>query len=90
MACAGCHDLELPQTDEIRGPVGPNFGNLAENAAQRIEGVSAEDYVHTSIVNPNDYIVDGYLAGVMTQNFAQQMTEEEINGMVDWLLDPNR
>ena len=37
MACAGCHNLELPQTDENRGPVGPNIGNLAENAAQRIE-----------------------------------------------------
>ena len=52
--------------------------------------MSADEYVHTSIVNPNEYVVEGYNPGVMIQTFAQQMTEEEINGLVEWLLDPNR
>jgi mono/diheme cytochrome c family protein len=90
MACSGCHNLDEPQTEDNRGPIGPNMGNLAEHAGQRVEGVSAEDYVYTSIVNPNEYVVEGYQPGVMLQNFAQQMTEEEIRGLVDWLLDPNR
>lgn len=90
MACAGCHVLDQPQTADNRGPVGPNLGNLSENAAQRIEGMSAEEYVYQSIVNPNAHIVDTYQPNVMTQTFAQQMTEEEIRNMVDWLLEPDR
>ena len=90
MACAGCHILDQPQTEDNRGPVGPNMGNLAENAAARVEGMLPEDYVHESIVNPNAYVVEGYSPGVMLQTFAQQMTEEEIEGLVEWLLDPDR
>ena len=86
MGCAGCHNLELPQTDTDRGPVAPNMGNLAEHAALRVDGQSAEEYVHNSIVSPNAYIVDTYFANVMPQNFTQLMTEEEIQGMVEWLL----
>lgn len=86
MGCIGCHNLNEPQTDDVRGPVGPNLGNLAENAATRVEGEDAETYVHTSIVNPNAYVVEGYVAGIMPQNFSETMSEEEINGLVTWLL----
>ena len=34
MACAGCHNLDLPQDENNRGPVGPNMGNLAETCRQ--------------------------------------------------------
>jgi hypothetical protein len=30
------------------------------------------------------------MAGIMPQNFAERMSEEEIDEMVAWLLDPNR
>jgi mono/diheme cytochrome c family protein/cytochrome c551/c552 len=90
MACSGCHILDQPQTDTNRGLVGPNFGNLLENAAQRVEGQSAAEYIHNSIVNTNAYIVDGYMPNIMPQDFAQRMSEEEINALVEWLLDPDR
>jgi len=90
MGCAGCHNLEQDQTDRNRGPVGPHIGNLHETAADKVEGLSAEEYVYQSIVEPNTYINEGYVAGVMPQNFAERMSEEEIQGLVDWLLDPNR
>lgn len=86
MGCIGCHNLNEPQTDDIRGPVGPNLGNLAEHAADRVAGQDAQTYVHNSIVNTNEYVVEGYTAGIMPQNFSEQMTEEEINLLVDWLL----
>jgi cytochrome c551/c552 len=90
MGCVGCHNLDQPQTNDNRGPVGPNMGNLPENAAVRVAGEDAQTYVHTSIINPGAYTVEGYVTGIMPQNFAEKMSEEEINSLVAWLLDPNR
>ncbi len=90
MGCSGCHNLDQPQTADNRGPVGPNMGNLPENAATRVAGEDAVTYVHNSIVNPNAHVADGYMGGIMPQNFAERMSEEEINALVEWLLDPNR
>jgi mono/diheme cytochrome c family protein len=90
MGCAGCHNLDLPQTADSRGPVGPNMANLHETAGTLVPGEDAETYVHNSIVAPNDYVHEGYMAGIMPQNFAERMSEEEINALVAWLLDPNR
>jgi len=90
MGCVACHNRALPQTDTERGPVAPNLGNLAETAGNFVEGMSAEEYVHQSIVDPNAYIVEGYNPNVMPQTFAQQMTEEEINSLVEWLLSPSQ
>lgn len=86
MGCQGCHNLAEPQTADNRGPVGPNMANLAENAETRVEGLSAAEYVHQSIVEPNAHIVDGYQSGLMPQNLAEKMSEEEINSLVEWLL----
>jgi mono/diheme cytochrome c family protein len=88
MGCMGCHNLDQPQTPNNRGPVGPNLGNLHETAGTH--GQDPFTYVYESIVNPNAYISEGYMAGIMPANFAERMTEEEINAMVEWLLDPNR
>ncbi len=86
LGCVGCHNLNEDQTDSNRGPVGPHLGNLAENAPTRVEGQDAETYVTNSIVNPNDYVNPGYNANVMPANLAEQMTEEELQGLVEWLL----
>ncbi len=90
MGCSGCHNLDVPQDANNRGPVGPNMGNLPEVAGTRVPGEDATTYVHNSIVNPNVYVNEGYMAGIMPQNFAERMSEEEIDSLVAWLLDPNR
>jgi cytochrome c551/c552 len=90
LGCAGCHNLDQPQTDANRGPVGPHLGNLAENAATRVTGQDASEYVHTSILHPNDYIVPGYPANIMPQNLADRITQEELDMLVEWLLSPDR
>jgi mono/diheme cytochrome c family protein len=90
MTCIACHNLAADQTPTSRGPVGPNFGNLNENAANRVAGLSAEEYIHQSIVEPNAYIADNYPSGIMPQTFAQQMSEEEINAMVTWLIEQSQ
>ncbi|MEZ4673230.1 MAG: c-type cytochrome [Caldilineaceae bacterium] len=90
MGCSGCHNLNVNQDANNQGQPGPNMGNLPETAGNRVPGEDAQTYVHNSIVNPNEFVNPGYIAGIMPQNFADQMSEEEIQGLVDWLLDPNR
>jgi mono/diheme cytochrome c family protein len=87
LGCMGCHNLDQAQTATNRGPIGPHLGNLATNAATRVPGQSAEEYVYESIVEPNVYIVEGYPSGIMPQNYDQLMSEEEIQLMVAWLLE---
>ncbi len=87
MGCAGCHNMDADQTDSNMGQPGPHMGNIAETAPTRVEGQDAETYLYNSIVAPNDYLVPGYMANIMTQTFADQMSEEEIQGLVEWLLN---
>lgn len=79
--CITCHSLE-------EGVVltGPAQNDVGARAAGRVPGMSAEDYLHESIVDPNAYIVEGFDAGVMYQTFGEELTEEQINDLVAYLL----
>lgn len=90
LGCVGCHNLNAEQTAGNMGQPGPNMGNLPETAGERVAGQDAYTYVHTSIVAPNEYVNEGYISGLMPQNFGDLLSEEELDGLVNWLLDPNR
>jgi mono/diheme cytochrome c family protein len=90
MGCIGCHNLAEDQTADNRGLVGPHMGNLMDRAGSIVAGEDAETYIYNSIVNPNAHISEGYTSGIMPQNFTERMSEEEIQSMVEWLMDPNR
>ena len=49
-------------------------------------GLSAEEYLLESILDPNAYIVDGFEPDVMLQNYDELLTEEEIANLVAFLL----
>ena len=90
MTCVACHNLNAPQDAQNRGPVGPNMGNIHETAATKVAGEDAPTYVYNSITNPNAFVNETYTAGIMPQNFTEKMSEEEIQSLVEWILDPNR
>ncbi|HXF63012.1 MAG TPA: cytochrome c [Caldilineaceae bacterium] len=90
LGCMGCHNINEPQTDSSRGPIGPNLGNLNENAPNRVPGQDAVTYVHTSIAEPNAFVVPGYQPNLMPQGLTDRMTPEELDALIAWLLDPNR
>lgn len=90
MTCNVCHKIDEDQTEDNIGQPGPHQGNLYERAGDRVEGMSAEEYVYNSIINPNDHVVEGYFPNVMLQDYAEKMTEEEIRGLVSWMLNPER
>lgn len=79
--CITCHSLE---PDVVI--VGPSQAGLATRAETRVAGQSAEEYIRTSITEPNAYVVEGFAEGVMYQNYATDLTAEEINDLIAYTL----
>jgi mono/diheme cytochrome c family protein len=77
--CSTCHTLDGTAL------VGPSLQGYAANAQTRIEGTSAEDYTHTSIVQPATYLVSGYGNAMYTQ-YAQRLTPQQIADLIAYLL----
>lgn len=80
LRCAQCHAL-TPDTVEI----GPSLAGVATRAATRIPGYNAQTYIETSVVLPQDYIVDGF-TDTMPANFGKELTSEELTALVAYLM----
>ncbi len=79
--CATCHALAA---DVVI--VGPSLAHIATTAGTRVEGLDAEDYLRESIVNPNAYTVEGFAEGSMQQNFANQLTSDDVTHVIAFLM----
>ena len=79
--CPICHSLE----PGVR-LVGPSLADVAASAATRVPGMSAEEYLHQSIVDPDAYVVDGFSKGQMLRDSAQRLTGEQIQDLVAFLM----
>jgi hypothetical protein len=66
--------------------VGPSHANLAVTAETVVPGKSAEDYLRESIIEPDAHITEGFTAGIMYQNYGKDLSEQEINDLVAYLL----
>jgi cytochrome c oxidase subunit 2 len=73
--CASCHVLEAAGA---QGEVGPNLDEALQGAD--------EAFVRESIVEPDANIAEGFQPGVMP-NFGEQLTDEQIDGLVEYLLE---
>ncbi len=80
-ACITCHSLDPKVTG-----VGPSLFNLRDSASQRVKGVDARAYIRTSILDPNAYIVKGYPANLMYQDFGTRLSKAQIESLVDFVL----
>ena len=82
--CVSCHRL-----DDSPG-LGPSLRGLREVAGQRVSGQGAADYVRRSITHPNDYIAPGYNAGYMYQDYANRLTDDQLDALVAYVLSLER
>ena len=78
--CATCHAL-VPDTIII----GPSLYGVATRGATRVEGLSAEEYIQMSVLRPSDYVVEGF-NDVMITNLAKELTNEEFNALIVFLM----
>lgn len=80
--CVACHSL-----DGSDG-VAPTWLNLYGSERNLDTGtqVADQDYLHSSIVNPNGQLVNGYVAGIMPQNFGTDLSETEIQQIIYFIM----
>jgi cytochrome c551/c552 len=76
--CTGCHS----RAGVSEGFVGPDLTALADRAGDRVEGLSAEEYVRQSVLDPQGYIVEGY----GSQMPVLPVDAAELDALVEYLL----
>src|SRR5258706_16372593 len=90
LACSTCHNVDSPDVK-----VGPSLMGLMGHAGMHAQeqGQDIPTYLHTSIVNPNAFLVpnDGahvFSAGgtsLMYQDYAKHLSDQQINDLVAYL-----
>ncbi len=75
--CEACHGAV--------DSAGPAFPGMGERAATRVEGMSAEDYLHEAIVEPSAHVVEGF-SDIMPKNYGEQFSEEELQALIAYIL----
>jgi cytochrome c oxidase subunit 2 len=81
--CGSCHTLA---DADAGGTVGPELDDLASEAARRRRGQSADEYVRQSIEDPRAFIVKGFPRDVMPTDYREQLSADEIQALVEYLL----
>ena len=77
--CAACH----AETDTI-GPALPHIGAEAAATAEEL-GMTTEEYLHQSIVDPTAYVMEGFQP-IMPPGYGDQYSEDEINALIAYIL----
>ncbi len=89
---SGCDNCHLIGEIGEAGKVGPDLSSIGILASQRVPGESASDYLHTSIVDPGAYLAPDCpngpcLASIMPGDYANRLTAEQIDMLIDFLLE---
>lgn len=79
--CVTCHSL-----DEGLTLVGPSHAGIGTAAASRVAGLSAEEFLRQSIVEPDAHVTENFSPGVMYQNYGTDLSEQEIADLTAFLL----
>ncbi len=79
--CVTCHSLT---PDYVI--VGPSLAGLADRAGQRIPGVAAEEYLRSSILDPNQFVLPGFAKDQMPTTFGELLTDEQLGALVNYVL----
>lgn len=80
--CVTCHSLSPGNV-----LVGPSLAAVGERAGSRIAGLDAASYINQSITNPKAHIVDTFDGPEMPENYAEILSDQQIEALVDYLLE---
>jgi cytochrome c2 len=80
--CSTCHQVAVGQTGFS---LAPNLAGIAARAETRIEGLSAEEYIHQSIVDPHHYIVPDY-RDIMYGEYGTKLSEQDQLDIIAYLM----
>jgi cytochrome c2 len=79
--CVTCHQTAAGATGFS---LGPNLASVAERAQTRIDGMTADDYLRQSILDPHSYLVPGYRS-IMYPQYAAALSEQDVLDLIAYL-----
>lgn len=85
--CTGCHSLDPAAM--MTGPTWHNVGDHAVEHAMAAGSPGPAEYLHQSIVNPGQFVVPGFTAGVMPDTYDESLSQEDLATLIAYLLDQN-
>ena len=81
LECASCHSVEAGVD-----LTGPSLAGIGTTAGTMDPGVSAEDLLREAITDPNAKVTEGFAKGIMPATFGTQLTTQQINDLIAYLL----
>ncbi|MBI4674941.1 MAG: c-type cytochrome [Chloroflexi bacterium] len=83
VGCFACHRL-----GSRGGKIGPEWDGIGTRAATRIPGMTAEEYIRQSILDPGAFAPPGFedKAQLMPSSLGEKLTAEELDLIVEFLL----
>lgn len=81
--CFACHTIQGVSTI---GTVGPDLTHIGTEGAHHKAGMSVEAYIRESIENPGAFVMPGFPAGVMPTGLKGNLSKEEFEALVAFLL----
>ena len=81
-ACSSCH---LVREGGHGMSVAPNLHDIAVTGNERIEGLSAEDYIRDSILHPDNFLVSGFREQ-MYPDYETDLSEQDIADLIAYLM----
>ncbi len=85
--CPACHTIE-----GIGGAIGPELTHVATNAATRVEGMTVDEYIRESILDPQAFLSPDCPTGPCTApspmpiTFGDLLTDEQFESLIVYLL----
>ena len=76
--CGGCHAFAPAGTD---AQVGPSLDAVDPG------GAPFEEYLRTSIVDPNAHVASGYQPGVMPSTYGKSLSDKQLDALVQYLAE---
>lgn len=76
--CAACHGAQ--------DGAGPSLAAMRDVAGERVEGLSAVEYLHQSIVDPGAFVVPGY-EDIMPKDYGERLSQDDLDSLVKFILE---
>jgi cytochrome c oxidase subunit 2 len=83
--CNSCHTLTAAGANGTVGPDLDKLPALAQKAGQPLD-----QFVRTSIVDPNAYVEPGFPKGVMPPDFGQKIKKADLDTLVKYLIQSSK
>ena len=80
--CSMCHTVTAGESLVI----GPNLSNIGNRAATTLKGMSAMEYLRSSVIDPDGYLAGGFQEGIHYRGYGQALTPQQLNDLIAYLI----